>query len=326
MNTNLLKRFSFIEEDVPGEKWLAFYNESKASYRKWFLKEGELNRPSYMRCRNALEQYMPELLPKWEHLLELCDADDIDARLLSLYCPTPYVAGCSQAVWVRYNPVLVRNYDYDPALCEARIVKSQWGDTAVISSTDCLWGVLDGMNEHGLSVSLSFGGKEEVGEGFGIPLILRYILEFCKTTAEATEVLCRIPTHMAYNITVLDTSFHVNTIEVSPHSPPTISHIPLAVNHQGDFELSNYAMFSHSHERKQELIEKLYDPLINIDAFINAFEYAPLFTSNYEDGFGTLYTAVYNPQLKAMEYRWPHQVKAYQSFDYFEEQEIWVNY
>lgn len=320
------KRFQFIDEERPGEKWLSFYEESRESYRNWFLKKGELRRPSYIQCKQALEEYMPELLPMWEHLLELCDADDVDARLLSFYCPTPYVAGCSQAVWMRYNPILVRNYDYDPKLCEGRIIKTNWHGTQVIASSDCLWGVLDGMNEHGLSVSLSFGGREETGEGFGIPIILRYILEFCKTTEEATAVLCRIPTHMAYNVTILDEYSHVNTVEVSPFSPPNISHIPLAVNHQGDFELTNYAMFSRSYERKQEIINKLYDPLINIDSFISAFEYEPLFASNYSDGFGTLYTAVYNPQLKAMEFRWPYQTRVYQSFEYFEEKEAWVNY
>ena len=30
------------------------------------------------------------------------------------------------------------------------------------------------MNEYGLVVALSFGGSREVGDGFGIPLILRY--------------------------------------------------------------------------------------------------------------------------------------------------------
>ncbi|PCH61167.1 MAG: hypothetical protein COC04_06340 [Gammaproteobacteria bacterium] len=320
------KRFQFVDEESAGDKWLAFYRESIASYRKWFLKEGELSRPSYMQCKQALEQYMPELVPMWEKLLELCDADDVDARLLSFYCPTPYISGCSQAVWMRYNPVLVRNYDYDPLLCEGRILKTKWHDQSVIASSDCLWGVLDGMNEHGLSVSLSFGGREEVGEGFGIPIILRYILEFCKTTAEAAEVLCRIPTHMAYNVTVLDANFHITTIELAPYTEPSVSNIPLAVNHQGDFELTNYGMFSRSYERKQEIIDKLYDPLINIESFINAFEYEPLFASKYNEGFGTLYTAVYNPQLKAMEFRWPYHLRAYQSFEYFEEKEIWVNY
>jgi predicted choloylglycine hydrolase len=326
MSGVLQKRFRIIEEEHPGEKWLDFYRETQLSYREWFKKEGDFSRPSYAQCRLALKEHMPELLPLWEHLLKISDGDDVTARLLSLYCPTPYLAGCSQAVWLRYNPVLVRNYDYDPKLCEGRILKSRWHDTTVIASTDCLWGVLDGMNEHGLSISLSFGGKEDVGEGFGIPLILRYILEFCKTTVEATEVLCRVPTHMAYNVTILDAHFHVNNVEVSPFMSPVVSQTPLAVNHQGDFELTNYAMFSRSHERKQVLIDKLYDPLMSVESFINAFEYDPLFVSNYGDGFGTLYTAVYNPSLRAMEYRWPYHLRHYLSFEHFEEQEFWVTY
>ncbi len=326
MNNHRLKHFNFIAEPTPDIQWLQFFNTHRQGYRDWFLKEGELHRPTYQQCHQALQHHMPELVPLWMRLVKLCNGDDIDARLLSFYCPAPYIAGCSQAVWSRYNPILVRNYDYSPALCEGRILKSNWHKTSVIATTDCLWGVLDGMNEYGLSVSLSFGGRDTVGEGFGIPLILRYVLEFCKTTAEAVKVLCRIPTHMAYNITLLDAYSQVCTLELAPHSPAVISHIPLAVNHQGDFELTDYAIFSRSHERRQRLIEKLYDPMITIDAFINAFEYAPLFVSGYDEGFGTLYTAVYNPQLKAMEYRWPQHLRVYQSFEFFEEKELWVNY
>ena len=318
------KRFQAIDEPTPGKQWLTFYNESKEGYKKWFLKQGEFNRPIYLKCKTAMQTHMPELVPMWENLTKLAGGGDFEARLLSLYCPTPYLSGCSQAVWLRYNPILVRNYDYDPKLCEGRLIKTKWHDTEVIAMSDCLWGVLDGMNEHGLSVSLSFGGKEDVGEGFGIPLILRYVLEFCKTTQEATDVISRIPTHMAYNITILDKSFCVTTIEVSPNSTPLISQTPLAVNHQGDFELTNYAMFSQSHARKQALIDKLYDPLYTIESFINSFEYAPLFASNYDKGFGTLYTAVYNPQSLAMEFRWPHNIRMYQSFHTFEPMEFLV--
>ncbi|MCL1125342.1 C45 family autoproteolytic acyltransferase/hydolase [Shewanella surugensis] len=326
MNPNRAKRFQFIDEDKPSVKWLAFYNEAKGSYKQWFLKEGELNRPSFMSCKNALQEHMPELLPLWEHLLALTKADDIDARLLSFYCPTPYVSGGSQAVWMRYNPVLVKNFDNSPELFEARILKSCWDQTQVIASTDGLWGVLDGMNEHGLSVSWSFGGRSRTGKGFSISIILRYILEYCKTTEEAVAVLRRIPVNLTYNVTLLDANFNIKTVELSPFIAPIVSHIPLAVNHQGGFELSNYAMFSNSHERKQELIEKLYDPLVTIDSFINAFEYAPLFSTDYDHGLGTLYTAIYNPQLKAMEFRWPYYIKQYQSFNNFEEKELWITY
>lgn len=320
------KRFITVSEDKPGEKWLDFYHHVDKSYLDWFLKEGDIRRPSLAECEQALITYMPKLVPLFHDLLALTNANDQMARLLSLYCPTPYITGCSQAVWSRYSPVLVRNYDYSPNLSEGRILKSKWHNTEVIAVTDCLWGVLDGMNEHGLCVSLSFGGSGVVGEGFGIPLILRYVLEFCQTTQQALEVLAGVPSNMDYNITLIDSHFDIATIELSPITPPKISQTPFAVNHQGDFEFSNYAMFSRSYERKQTIIERLYDPLATIESFIDGFEYAPLFTSDYQNKFGTLYTAVYNPQLKAMEMRWPYHVRMYQSFERFTEQEIWVRY
>jgi predicted choloylglycine hydrolase len=319
------KRFHAVEEKYPADKWLAHYAAALPGYRRWFASEGELKRPDLAACQAAMKTHMPELVPLWEHLIEITQADDNDARLLSFYCPAPYLAGCSQAVWSRYTPTLVRNYDYSPELCEGRIMKTRWHETQVIASTDCLWGVLDGMNEHGLSVSLSFGGKGIVTEGFSIPIILRYVLEFCTTVDEAVMVLCRVPAHMAYNITVLDAYGQVRTVELSPFSSPNITYKPFAVNHQGDFALTNYALFSRSYERQQFIISKLHDPLSSIESFVNAFEYSPLFSSNYAQNFGTLYTAIYNPQLRAMEYRWPNRVRMYQSFAFFEEHDVWID-
>lgn len=319
------KSFRAVEEAQPDAQWLAHFQVAAPSYRLWFASEGELKRPGLSECRDALQNFMPELLPMWEHLLRLAQADDQDARMLSLYCPAPYLSGCSQAVWTRYTPTLVRNYDYAPALCEGRILKSRWNQTAVIASTDCLWGVLDGMNEHGLTVSLAYGGQDGVADGFGIALILRYVLEFCCTVDEAVKVLCRVPAHMAYNVTLLDAYGQVRTLELSPFSAPNVTFKPLAVNHQGDFELTNYAMFSQSYERQQFLLSKLHDPLATIESFVNAFEYSPLRATHYAQGFGTLYTAIYNPQLRAMEYRWPNRVRMHQSFACFEPSELWVD-
>ena len=320
------KRFQATEEATPGDKWLAHYHAAAPGYRRWFASEGELKRPSLLECRAALQTYMPEFVPLWERLVDLTQADDIGARLLSFYCPAPSMSGCSQAVWTRYTPTLVRNYDFSPELCEGRILKTRWHNTGVIASTDCLWGVLDGMNEHGLCVSLAFGGKETVTEGFGIAIILRYVLEFCTTVDDAVKVLCRIPAHMAYNITLLDAYGQVRTVELAPFSSPNVTYKPLAVNHQGNFELSNYALFSNSCERQQFIFGKLYDPLSSVESFTHAFEYSPLFSSNYAQGFGTLYTAIYNPQLRATEYRWRNGVRMYQSFAFFEEHDVWVDF
>jgi predicted choloylglycine hydrolase len=319
MAMNLSKRFMAVDEDQLGEKWLSHYHSALPSYRRWFACESELKRPSLHECDEALQTYMPELVPFWKRLIDLTQADANDARMLSFYCPPRHQAGCSQAVWTRYAPTLVRNYDYTPEGCEGRILKTRWHDLQVIASTDCLWGVLDGMNEHGLCVSLSFGGKDVIAPGFGMPIILRYVLEFCATVDEAVKALCRIPSHMAYNVLLLDAYGQVRNVELLPIGSPKVTYRPFAVNHQGDFALTNYAMFSRSHERHQFLADKLCDPLTSIESFVNAFEYSPLFASNYAHGFGTLYTAIYNPQRRAMEYRWPNRLRMHQSFAFFEE-------
>ena len=54
---NNTKYVQFIEEQQPSEKWLSFYKSSIEGYKKWFLKEGEFNRPNYQACHNAIKEY-----------------------------------------------------------------------------------------------------------------------------------------------------------------------------------------------------------------------------------------------------------------------------
>ena len=147
---------------------------------------------------------MPEMVPIWEQLVELAGGGDLAARFLSLYRPPAYLTGCSQAIWPGQEPVLVRNYDYSPRAFEGLLFRSGWRGAGVMGMSDCLIGLLDGINESGLAVSLAFGGTRTVGDGFGVPIILRYVLQTCRTAEQAARVLARVPTHMAYNVTVLD--------------------------------------------------------------------------------------------------------------------------
>ena len=61
---------------------------------------------------------------------------------------------------------------------------------------DCLWGLLDGVNDAGIAVSLTFGGRPNVGTGFGIPIVLRYVLQASESIDAAVDALTRIPVHM----------------------------------------------------------------------------------------------------------------------------------
>jgi predicted choloylglycine hydrolase len=314
-----------VEELEAGAKWQAVFHSLWPAYHAWFLTEGDAARPSYLAARQALQRYMPELVPTYERLAALAGGGDSVARFLSLYCPTPYMTGCSQAVWSRGDPILVRNYDYHPRLWDAVILHSAWNGRRVIASTDCVWGVLDGMNEDGLAVSLAFGGRKAVGEGFGIPLVLRYVLEFCRTTREAVSVLRHVPSHMSYNVTVCDSAGQYKTVHVAPDRPTVVTKRPVATNHQEWIEWSRYAEVTGSVERQKFLDERLIDRRETADGLVQRFLEPPLYSTRFDHGWGTLYTVDYRPRSLVATFRWPH-IALTLGFDRFEETTLALTY
>lgn len=63
-----------------------------------------------------MRAHLPELVPTWERLVELCGHDETAARMLTLWNVPAFQAGCSQAVLPGTEPVLVRNYDCNSKL------------------------------------------------------------------------------------------------------------------------------------------------------------------------------------------------------------------
>ena len=297
--------FQFVSEANPGARLRKLFDRQWAAYSDWFLKDGIDARQTYLAGLRALRQYMPELVPTYESMVELVGGTDLQARFLSFYCPPAYLAGCSQAVWPGEEPLLVRNYDYAPALCDGVILHSRWNGQWVLGMSDGLFGLLDGINESGLAVSLTFGGRRIVGDGFGVPLIIRYVLEFCETTNDAAAAFKRIPCHMAYNVTVVDKTGKHMTAYLSPDHGAVITDMPVATNHQDRVEWHQHARATATVERERFLLHRLTLHDEPADRFIGAFLRPPLYSTAYERGFGTLYTAVYWPARGVAEYRWP---------------------
>jgi len=318
-------RFQAVAERTPGIKWQALFKRFRPSYERWFLKEGEAARPGYLTCRRALREHMPELVPMWERLTDLAGGGDRAARLLSLYCPTPYLVACSQVLWPDDEPTIIRNYDYHPDYCEGVLLLSQWNGQRVMASSDSLWGALDGMNEHGLAVTLAFGGRQSVGPGFGMPLILRYVLETCRTVDAAIAVLRRVPSHMAYTLGLLDTSGRWATVFVSPDRPAEVNQARISTNHQDAVDWPEYAALTETEARAAHLEALIARPGMSPDRLVRQFLERPLHNRNWRRAFGTLYTAVYRPGSGEAEYRWPHGAWT-QSFRRFVEGEAVVTY
>jgi predicted choloylglycine hydrolase len=297
--------FRAIEELEPGPKWRAFFRELWPSYRTWFLHEGERARPSYAASVRMLRNHMPELVPTYERLVELAGGGDLEARMLSMWKPPSYLSGCSQGVWTRGAPSLVRNYDYSPSRFDGVVLSTAWTGRRVIGMSDCLWGLLDGINDAGLAVSLAFGGRRVIGEGFGVPLILRYLLEVCETVADAREALERLPCHLAHTLTMVDRDGNVLTAYLSPDREASFRSVAAATNHQEEVEWYEHAALTHTRERERCIVRMLADETVSAERFATAFLAPPLHNRSYSRGFGTLYTAAYRPRAGQVDYLWP---------------------
>jgi predicted choloylglycine hydrolase len=295
-----------LQEDLPGPTWAGVFAELWPHYRPWFLRHGEAARPSYADSARMLHAHMPELVPTWERLVELAGGGDLAARMLAMVNPPPYLSGCSQGVWRRAGgPLLVRNYDYAPARLEGIVWRTGWTGRRVMGTSDCLWGLLDGVNEDGLGVSLTFGGRSVLGDGFGVPLIVRYLLETCTTVAEARDVLARLPYHLAHTLTLADAGGDVLTAHLSPDRGVAFRPVPAATNHQDAVEWTEHAAVTGTLEREACILRLLDDRSTTAEAFVAAFLLPPLHSTTYSSGFGTLYTAAYDLAARRVEYRWP---------------------
>jgi len=308
--------FAAIDEDQPGRKWQARWRHSWPAYRAW-LSTRRLKEPSPAVCLAALQQHMPQLVQTYDKLLTLSEGGELEACFLSHWQPPEYLAGCSIAAKASHGLVrLVRNYDLSPELNEGLLLKSHWRKP-VMGMVEFLWGLSDGINGDGLCAAIAYGGRRDTGAGFGITIIVRYILETCATVEDALKVLERIPSHMAYNVTLADRCGKTASIELQPggglrHAWPSI-----ATNHQNGPEQAVGHRFTETHDRRAYLQSLMADNP-RPDEMAQAFLRPPLFQRRYEEGFGTLFTAEYDPCKPGVTLHWPTGNLA-QSFARFRE-------
>jgi predicted choloylglycine hydrolase len=319
--------FDAISEATPGQKWQTMFAQNWPGWREWQRRKTHAAEPSLAECERALRRYMPELLPLWEKMVELTGEDEAAARFLSFWCPPRYLLQCSQAILIdKRGPLLIRNYDLDPALSEATILRSAWKGRLVMATVEGIAGVADGINESGLAASLTFGGRTNAGRGFGIPLIMRYLLEVCNDAQDGIEALRSVPCHMSYNVSLVDSSGKFATVFLSPDRPAIVTAEPVSTNHQLGIEWPAEARRSRTIERKDVLTKLLAETEQSGDRILAAFLAPPLFSTNYAEGFGTVYTALYRPSERSMSLHWHGQPEWHKTIKAFSEDQRTIVY
>ncbi|MHA2362421.1 MAG: C45 family autoproteolytic acyltransferase/hydrolase [Candidatus Hodarchaeales archaeon] len=167
------------------------------------------------------EQYCPGLN---DEIQGFADSLDVPVKSLAVYdFPFSTKNNCSQlvllpSVTTDKHIIVARSYDWnykeeDLRLCTTH-VKGKYNH---IGFSTLIFGRMEGLNEHGLCVNMTGGGawntpiKNKNALNFWIAL--RALLENCKTTREATDMLLEIPVWTSTNYVIADKSGHVALIE-----------------------------------------------------------------------------------------------------------------
>ncbi|MEW1866874.1 C45 family peptidase [Streptomyces caelestis] len=286
------KTFRAIEIGDGDDRWAAHAQALWPRAEEWLTEESRTAEGA-ARARALFATHMPELVPVLERLARRLDRPGGET-FLTLATLRPFFSGCTQ---IGVGGTLLRNYDFAPADCEGTIVSSHLL-RPVIGMQEGAWGLLDGMNDAGLAVSLTFGGRFVHGPGFALPIVLRYLLETCDTVDEAVGALRSLPIAIPQNVTLVDSEKAV-TVFVGPDMPLTGAPDACAANHQHLPVPDDQERFSRTQERLSAVRAAGGD--------VAAMLKPPLYQYAYDEGLGTLYTAHYRPAEGRVTYHWPDE-------------------
>ena len=168
-------------------------------------------------CLPVYERYYPEVL---DEIRGLADGqkgryEDFYTFLLSMYC-FEFNNHCTCFAFKDKDHLIFgRNSDFLVAL-EKLYMNCLYkldGVYGFNGNTTAFIEMEDGINEYGLAVGLTFIYPKVIKAGFNSGLLVRYLLEKCKTMDEVMESLHRIPIASQQTLTVMDSDGNFAVIE-----------------------------------------------------------------------------------------------------------------
>ena len=160
------------------------------------------------KCLPFYQKEYPEIL---EEIKGIADGqgisyEDLLVFLLTMYC-FDMNFHCTCFAYADENQIIFgRNSDFLIALEKLYMnCLYQLGDVYHFQgNTTAFVEMEDGINEHGLAVGLTFICPTQIKPGLNAGMLVRYLLEKCKTTKEAIAALKRLPIASSQTITLAD--------------------------------------------------------------------------------------------------------------------------
>jgi len=198
-----------------------------------FLRSGKgvLPKQDFTAAHKLFNQYCPGIN---EELQGLADSLQAPIEDILYYAYTYLRAGhCSHfamlpSITQDHHVLVGRSYEFNDTAEDLRLCATHIDGTyAHVGFSTMLLGRGDGMNEHGLCVTMSAGGlpigaapgmRRPVQDGLQFWALIRTVLERCKTVEEALGLIDAMPAGGNPNLIIADKEGHAALVEIfGPH-------------------------------------------------------------------------------------------------------------
>ncbi|MGM0216917.1 C45 family autoproteolytic acyltransferase/hydolase [Enterococcus sp. AZ109] len=173
-------------------------------------------------CLPVYRKFSPEILAEIKGIADgqSIPEEALHSVLFGMYCLMPGAHCSSFIVRNEKGCILGRNSDFltaseDFCLNTYYQLESASGFN-FLGNTTSFVEMEDGINEHGLALALTSVAPYKVQPGINVGMLLRLILEQCKTVNEAVHLIHEIPLAGSGTLMIGDTSQQGALVELSP--------------------------------------------------------------------------------------------------------------
>jgi predicted choloylglycine hydrolase len=222
--------------------------------------------------------------------------------------------GLTSRVTETCHTIIGRNYEYLPDMtdCIFMDIKEE-GVARSMGFTSIVFGKIDGMNEHGLAMTMTGGippVEDVYTDGFLFWTVIRNVLDNCKDVYEALEVIKSLEAGYSPTYLVADRTGSIMLVEQTPErlqykiiNNDSDEHMLAATNH---FNLENMIplrkhFFKQSKYRYDHILKTFGDndrkyTKEDIKTILTDVYPKGLNAPYYSEGFGTLWSSVFDSQ------------------------------
>ncbi len=200
-------------------------------------------------CLKEYEKYFPEISNEIRGIAEgnKVPVKTLQTILFSMYC-FEFDNKCTCFAISQDDEIIFgRNSDFLVSLEKLYMncIYHLNGSYSFNANTTAYVQMEDGVNEHGFSTGLTFVYPKLRKPGLNAGMLIRYLLEKCKTTEDAIKELHRLPIASAQTITMADLNGDIAVVECNPENivvirPEPKEHFVATANNFNSMDMKQY--------------------------------------------------------------------------------------